>query len=106
MSIPFIKMQGLGNDFVVIDDWGKPPGLCRKITPELARVLLDRHFGVGADQLLWIKSPEAIEGDAELRPDARMEIFNPDGSVAEMCGNGIRAAVLYLNRRAEKGKSR
>jgi diaminopimelate epimerase len=104
MTIPFVKMQGLGNDFVVIDDLGKPPGFQQKLTPELARAICDRRFGVGADQILWITSPEEIEGDAELRPDARMDIFNADGSLAQMCGNGIRAVALYLDSRVSPRK--
>lgn len=100
MAIPFVKMQGLGNDFVVIDDLGKPKALCHKITPELARRICDRRLGVGADQLLWLKSPE----DPSSGADARMEILNADGSVAEMCGNGIRAVALYLYRRGPKRK--
>lgn len=93
MAIPFIKMHGLGNDFIVVDDLGKPQALCQPITAEVARRMCDRHFGVGADQILWLKSPRGQE-----RVDARMEILNADGSVAEMCGNGIRAAALYLER--------
>ncbi|MGZ3697011.1 MAG: diaminopimelate epimerase [Bdellovibrionota bacterium] len=86
--LAFIKMHGLGNDFVVIDDIGKA-----KLTPmtaALAKKICDRRFGVGADQILWLK-------DAEDRSnDARMEILNADGSTAEMCGNGIRAVAVYL----------
>jgi diaminopimelate epimerase len=99
MGIPFLKMQGLGNDFVVIDDLGKPEGLRQRIPPELAREICDRRFGVGADQILWLKTPQ----DASC--DARMDILNADGSVAEMCGNGIRAAGLYLYRHGPKPKS-
>jgi diaminopimelate epimerase len=109
MSIPFVKMHGLGNDFVVIDDVGKPAALCHKVTPELARAMLDRRWGIGGDQLLWLKSPEgssaanaAHGASAAHAPFARMEIFNPDGSRAEMCGNGIRAAALYLYRHGPK----
>ena len=90
MTISFARMHGCGNDFVVIDDLGKPEGLQYPITPELARKLLDRRFGIGGDQLLWLKP--AKDG----KHDARMDILNPDGSVAEMCGNGVRAAALYL----------
>ena len=98
MSIPFLKMHGLGNDFVVIDDLGKPEGLCQRLDDELAREICDRRFGVGADQILWLKAP------IEASVDARMEIFNSDGSVAEMCGNGIRAVALYLYRHGPKRK--
>lgn len=98
MSIPFIKMHGLGNDFVLIDDLGKPQGLCQPLKPELARQICDRRLGVGADQILWLKTP------IDSHSDARMEIFNSDGSTAEMCGNGIRAAGLYLYRHGPKRK--
>jgi diaminopimelate epimerase len=96
MSIPFVKMQGLGNDFVVIDDLGKPQAMCHRLNAELAQAICDRRFGIGADQILWLKSPE----DASL--DARMEILNSDGSTAEMCGNGIRAVAIYLYRHGPK----
>jgi diaminopimelate epimerase len=78
----FTKMQGTGNDFVVVDardlgrDWSK-----------LAVAICDRHFGVGGDGLLLVRPSD----DADLR----MRIFNPDGSEAEMCGNGIRCFVKY-----------
>lgn len=105
MSIPFIKMHGLGNDFVLIDDLGKPAGLCHPLSSERARAICDRRLGVGADQLLWLKSatPDA-EGSAS-KADARMDIFNADGSVAEMCGNGIRAVALYLYRHGPERKA-
>ena len=118
MSLPFLKMHGLGNDFVVIDDLqGAPgsPGSVRraagagKITPELAARIGHRQFGVGFDQLLWLRpagTPWTVTRGREpprvSQADARMEIFNPDGSMAEMCGNGVRAAALYLFRHGPK----
>ncbi len=78
----FTKMQGTGNDFVVVDardlgrDWSK-----------LTVAICDRHFGVGGDGLLLVRPSD----DADLR----MRMFNPDGSEAEMCGNGIRCFVKY-----------
>jgi diaminopimelate epimerase len=89
MGIPFVKMHGLGNDFVVIDDL---QGAKSDLTTDLARKICDRRFGIGADQILWLRHPQVTETQA----DARMEILNSDGSVAEMCGNGIRAVALYL----------
>ncbi len=86
-SFFFTKMHGLGNDFVVIDDL-KTKTL---LTPRLARQICDRHFGIGADQILWLKKPRLYS-----EADARMEILNADGTPAEMCGNGIRAVALYL----------
>lgn len=94
MKLPFLKMQGIGNDFVVIDDLGKPAH--SPITTKAATAICDRRFGVGADQILWLK-------DAEDRAaHARMEILNADGSSAEMCGNGIRAVGIYLHRYGPK----
>ncbi len=97
MKLPFLKMEGLGNDFVVIDDLGVVRSIERArtpvVTPEMAVRLCDRQGGVGADQLLWLKPP------AQGSHDAAMDIFNADGSIAEMCGNGIRAVGLFLHRR-------
>jgi diaminopimelate epimerase len=99
-SIPFTKLEGLGNDFVLIDHFAEPlapagaPSSPSSMTPELARVLLDRRFGIGGDQLLWLRPPF----DA-AQAHARMEILNPDGSTAEMCGNGIRAFALYFDKK-------
>lgn len=82
MEIPFSKMQGTGNDFVLVDgratqaDWaGLAPSIC------------DRHFGIGADGLLVV-----VES---ARAALRMRLFNADGSEAEMCGNGLRCVVKW-----------
>ena len=82
-SLPFWKMHGAGNDFVVLaaDDADAPWGA-------LAERVCDRHFGVGADGLI-VALPSA-------RADRRMRIFNADGSEAEMCGNGIRCLVKFV----------
>ncbi len=96
--LPFIKMQGLGNDFVVIDDLERAAPAV-EITAELAARICDRRFGIGADQILWLRPAHGSAGGAAQRgADARMEILNADGSTAEMCGNGIRAVGLYLSR--------
>ena len=87
-------MQGIGNDFIVIDDL--PSGLngafeklyAAKGT-QFIQSLCNRHYGIGCDQLLWLK-PSSCS-------DAEMVIFNSDGSEAEMCGNGIRAVGIYLS---------
>jgi diaminopimelate epimerase len=88
--IQFTKMHGLGNDFIVIEDIEGSECLW---TPYRVQRLCDRRFGIGADQILLLKKPQ----NALL--DIRMEILNADGSIAEMCGNGIRAVALYLSRR-------
>jgi len=81
----FWKMQALGNDYVVIDN--REEKIDTKESTKLAKKLCERKFGVGADGLLLIaKSSKA---------DAKMRIFNADGSEAEMCGNGIRCFAKY-----------
>ena len=83
-ELSFTKMHGAGNDFVVLDGIREPlPTL-----EPLARRLLDRRFGIGGDQLL-VARPSTTG-------DFRMDIYNPDGSQAEMCANGIRAFYLWL----------
>jgi len=90
-KLPFTKMHGLGNDFVVIDDFiPATPGPV--IDAQLAKRLCFRRLGVGADQLLWLKKP------SDANADLRMDVLNSDGSSAEMCGNGIRAVGLYLKK--------
>ena len=91
-TLPFTKMHGLGNDFVVIDDFTRDRG-GPAVDANLAKLLCFRRLGVGADQILWLKKPQNAAA-----ADARMEVLNSDGSVAEMCGNGIRAIGLYLKK--------
>ena len=86
MHIRFTKMQGAGNDFVVLDETAGPLGL----TPAQYRWLADRHFGVGADQILGVRpSPQA-------GVDFEYVIHNNDGSEVEHCGNGARCFVRYV----------
>jgi diaminopimelate epimerase len=88
--ITFTKVQGLGNDFLVIDLRGASAAQAATVTdPQTVRALCDRHFGVGGDGVLAVLP--GVQGDA------RMRVLNADGSEAEMCGNGIRcvAKVLY-----------
>jgi len=86
-ELEFTKMHGAGNDFVVLDgrDGGLPP-----LEP-ISRQLCDRHFGIGADQVLVVRDSKAA--------DFRMEIYNADGSQVEMCANGIRAFYKYVRDR-------
>jgi len=93
-GFPFIKMHGLGNDFVVLDARGGAPA----VSAASARAIGDRHRGVGFDQLLVLEPPRRAGADVFLR------ILNTDGSEAEACGNGTRC-IAYLVAR-EKGRER
>ena len=84
----FEKWQALGNDYVIVEAAALP----WEPTPERVRRLCDPHFGVGADGILLLAPVEDPQYVAELR------IFNPDGSEAELSGNGAREAVMYLKR--------
>ena len=92
--LPFTKGHGTGNDFVILPD---PDGRLA-LTPELVAALCDRHTGIGADGVLRVvrsaKHPDAAgyAGDAEWF----MDYWNADGSIAEMCGNGVRVFTKYL----------
>jgi len=87
MHIKFSKMQGIGNDFVVIDGFSQPINL----TTEQIRLLADRHFGIGCDQLLLVEKPTNIQADFRYR------IFNADGGEVEQCGNGARCFVRFVH---------
>ncbi|WP_336642619.1 diaminopimelate epimerase [Microbacterium sp. MMO-113] len=97
--VAFTKGHGTGNDFIIIAD----PDGGLELTAEQVAVLCDRHFGIGADGVLRVVRSSAMpEGAAALaeEPDAEwfMDYRNADGSVAEMCGNGIRVFAHYLVR--------
>ncbi len=88
-GVSFIKMQGLGNDFVVFDGRSAPIDL----DPAALRAIADRRTGVGCDQIIVIEhATEGVDDGAH----ARMEIRNADGSFAEACGNGARCIARYL----------
>ena len=89
-SIPFVKAEGLGNDFLVVDlRPGQPAAAVPSAAdPSVVRALCDRHFGVGGDGVLAILPP--------VHGDARMQVINADGSEAEMCGNGLRCVAKLL----------
>ena len=89
-TLPFIKMHGLGNDYVFIDCFQKTTEevIAKIDLPVLARHVSDRHFGIGSDGLVLIMP--------SMRAVAKMRIFNADGSEAEMCGNAIRCVAKYL----------
>jgi diaminopimelate epimerase len=93
-SIPFLKMHGLGNDFVVLDQRRDPV----PIDIAAARALADRHTGIGCDQLILIEPPRVPDAHAFMR------ILNPDGSEAEACGNGTRCIARLIG--SETGDNR
>ncbi len=86
MAIDFTKYQGLGNDFILIDNRSSSEPA---VTPTQAVKLCDRHFGIGADGVIF-----ALPG--QNGTDYTMRIFNSDGSEPEMCGNGIRCMAAFL----------
>jgi len=79
----FTKMQGAGNDFILVEAGDEPQDWS-----QTAIAMCDRHFGIGADGLLLVLPSDIA--------DCRMRIFNPDGSEAEACGNGLRCLVKYV----------
>ncbi len=84
-AVRFEKWQALGNDYLIVER--------TDLDEELVRHLCDRHFGVGADGVLLLEPPD------EPGFVARLRIFNPDGSEAELSGNGARQAIMYLRHR-------
>lgn len=91
--IKFKKMEAVGNDYIIIDAITNPEQqrlLERENFVELVRLLSDRHFGIGGDGVIFILPP------LDNNNDARMRIFNADGSEAEMCGNGIRQVAHHI----------
>ena len=91
ISLPFMKMHGLGNDFVVIDARSAKMAL----SPQLICALADRHRGVGFDQLAVMKT-----GDV----DAHLDFFNADGSSSAACGNATRCVARYIMQETEKSE--
>src|SRR5262245_21470499 len=81
----FTKMHGAGNDYVYIDCFRQP---LPKDPPALSSAVSDRHMGIGSDGLILICPSD--------KADARMRMYNADGSEAEMCGNGVRCIAKYL----------
>jgi len=94
MRIRFTKMQGQGNDFVVIDGVRQLVAL----TPEQVRRIADRHFGIGCDQLLVVERPASPENDFRYR------IWNADGGEVEQCGNGARCFARFVRDRGLTAK--
>ncbi len=98
MTIEFAKYQGLGNDFILIDNRSSDTPL---VSPEEAIKMCDRHFGIGADGVIFL-----LPGTNNT--DYTMRIFNSDGSETQMCGNGIRCLarfIAHLEGRENLGKT-
>src|SRR6202158_6311992 len=89
MKLAFSKMEGAGNDFVVLDCSSSPFSLNSNQLKELA----DRHFGIGCDQILVVEKP------SKPGADFRYRIFNADGGEVEQCGNGARCFVKFVHAR-------
>jgi diaminopimelate epimerase len=87
VAVRFFKYEGLGNDFVVVDAKDESA-----VTPDRAVALCDRRFGVGADGVLLVLPPRKPDCDV------RMRVMNADGSVPEMCGNGVRCVAVHVAR--------
>jgi diaminopimelate epimerase len=86
MELDFVKMHGAGNDFIFIDDLSED----RELSVEQVRFLCDRHVGIGADGVILVRP----SGQTDCV--AYMHYINDDGSLAEMCGNGVRCFAKYL----------
>lgn len=95
MKIRFTKMHGAGNDFIVLN--GIDQSL--ELSAKQYRFLADRHFGIGADQILLVQKTEKPEADFRYR------IFNADGGEVEQCGNGARAFVRFVTEQGLTDKS-
>jgi diaminopimelate epimerase len=87
MNLKFTKMHGAGNDFVVLDGFHQDI----ELNPEQLRLLANRHFGVGCDQILLVEKPQSKEADFRYR------IFNADGGEVEQCGNGARCFMRFVH---------
>ena len=99
-ELPFIKMHGLGNDFVVLDARQRNIGL----GGAHARAIADRRLGIGCDQLLVIEPPENGQGNGAA--DVFMRIFNADGAEAGACGNGTRCVAQLVMAEKETAEAR
>ena len=88
-AVPFTKMAGTGNDFLIVDAVHHTLSAFKAAWPRVARAMCDRRGGVGADGLLVLERSRVA--------DVRMRIFNPDGSEPEMCGNGARCVAAFVH---------
>lgn len=91
IGLPFMKMHGLGNDFVIVDARAHPAD----ITPAIARGIAHRHFGVGFDQLAVIEDGQS---------DAHLVFYNADGTTSAACGNATRCVARFLMDETQKSE--
>lgn len=100
MKIPFVKMHGLGNDYVYLDAVTRPEierAMSGKRWPGIVRAISDRHTGIGSDGVIVVTKPR------NTRHDAGMRMFNADGSEGRMCGNGARCVAKFAHDRLGLG---
>ncbi|MGI8314267.1 diaminopimelate epimerase [Halobacillus mangrovi] len=96
MKVEFIKCHGSGNDFIMIDEMNQSYDFSESERKELSILLCDRHEGIGSDGILFVMPSEKAE--------ARMRMFNSDGTEAEMCGNGLRCVARYVIEKTGKSE--
>jgi diaminopimelate epimerase len=89
-SMRFEKYQGCGNDFILVDEMTVTPTL-DEVRSDLAKRLCDRHFGIGADGIIFLEQADGCDGS--------MRLFEPAGNEADMCGNGLRCVAALLSER-------
>ena len=89
-NIPFVKMVGAGNDFLIVESAPRANGYWSSV----AKAMCDRRYGIGADGVLVLEPSRAA--------DARMRVINADGSEAEMCGNGARCVARFLGEKRRR----
>lgn len=87
MKLKFTKMHGAGNDFILINEFDEIL-IPQEKKPQIVAKISNRHFGIGSDGVIFVQKPG--------KEDIKFSFYNPDGSVAEMCGNGIRCFAKYV----------
>jgi len=91
--LTFYKYHGAGNDFIMIDN---RDGIFNAKDIKKIKLLCDRHFGIGADGLILLEPSDKADSTRSLQADCFMNYYNADGSLAEMCGNGIRCTAKFF----------
>lgn len=94
MNMKFTKMQGCGNDYIYIN--GSEEEIPQESKSEIVKRISDRHFGIGGDGVIFINPVTATDDNNKPIADFEMEMYNADGTRAEMCGNGIRCVAKFV----------